>query len=212
MMFKNTVILVSLCTLLLSTACSSTKMQDVWQAEDFSKKEIQNILVIGVTAHVTNRMVFEREFAYQLKKRGIKATPSYKVIGKKTPEKEHVKEFLKTSDFDYVLLTYVGSKEVDKTFIKPTVTNYATGGYPYAGYGRYGYGYPTMGGYWDANITTIQTPGYFDETTKTILITSIYDVHSEDIRWTGRSSTFEAQSVSLVTEEVAEVVWDHIDQ
>lgn len=193
------------------SACSSTKMRDVWQSEDFSRKDVQDILIVGMTSNTTNRMVFEREFAYQLEKRGIQAKVSYKAVGKHTPEKEELIEYLKTHKTGFVLVTYVGTQEVDKTFIKPTVTNYVTGGaYPYAGYGRYGYGYSSFGGYWGSGVTTIQTPGYFDETTKTILVTSIYDAATGDIKWTGRSSTFEAQSVSRVTDEVAKVVWDHI--
>ena len=127
------------------------------------------------------------------------------------PVKEELISYVKKNNYQYVMVTYVGSQEVDKTYIKPTVTNYVTGGvYPYAGYGA-GYGYSNFGGYWGGgNITTIQTPGYFDETTQTILITSIYDTKTGDIKWTGRSATFEAQSVSLVTDEVAKIVWDHI--
>ena len=199
-----------LCVVLGLSACSSTKMRDVWQDEKFSRGDVKDMLVVGFTSNVTNRMVFEREFVYQLEKRGVQAKASYKALGKHMAVKEELVAYLKEHDFSYVMVTYAGSQEVDKTYIKPTVTNYVTNGYPYAGYGAYGYGYSSFGGYWGGNVTTIQTPGYFDETTKTILITSIYEAKTGDIVWTGRSSTFEAQSVSRVTDEVAKVVWDHI--
>lgn len=205
---KLLVVVLGICSL---AACGSTKMRDVWQDPSFSKSDLKDILVVGMSANITNRMVFEREFVYQLEKKGISSVASYKVIGQHTPVKEELVEYLKKSKVSYVLVSYVSAQEVDKTYIEPTVTNYATGGYPYGGYG-YGYGYSNFGGYWGGgDIVTIQTPGYFDETTETILTTSIYDAASGEIKWTGRSATFEAQSVSLVTDEVAEVIWNHIE-
>lgn len=203
---------IGLCLLVvMSTACSTTKMRDVWQDEKFAKKDLKNILVVGFSANATNRMVFEREFVYQLEKQGVEAKASYKVLGKHTAVKEELVEYLKTEHYDYVMVTYVGSTEVDQTYIKPTVTNYVTGaGYPYGGYGH-GYGYSNFGGYWGAgSVTTIQTPGYFDETTETILVTSIYDAATGDILWTGRSATFEAQVISAATVDIAKVVWKNI--
>ena len=208
---KTSIISFALLSVMFLTGCSSTKMRDVWQDEKFARDDIKDMLVVGFTANITNRMVFEREFVYQLEKRGVQAIASYKELGKHMAKKDELVEYLKTHDVTYVMVTYAGAQEVDKTYIKPTVTNYVTGGYPYAGYGPYGYGYSTFGGYWGpADVTTVQTPGYFDETTKTILVTSIYDAKTGEIKWTGRSATFEAQSVSLVTDEVAKVVWDHI--
>ena len=202
-------LLVVLATLMIS-ACGSTKMRDVWQAEEFKRDDLKNVLVVGMTANTTNRMVFEREFVYSLLKSGVKATPSFEVMGRDTPTEESLKAYIKKHPTDYVLITYVSNQEVDKTYIKPTVSTVATGyGYPYGSYG--GYYYPTMGSFWGAsNVSTITTPGYFDEITKTILVTSIYNAKSGAIEWTGRSSTFEANSISRVTEDVAKVVLKNI--
>ncbi|CAA0098351.1 Uncharacterised protein [BD1-7 clade bacterium] len=196
---------------LLLAACGTTNMRDVWQAPNFHKTDLNDVLIVGMTANATNRMVFEREFVAALMRQGLKATPSYTVLGRKTPDEEAIISYLKDHPTKYVLITYVSNQEVDKTYIKPTVSTVVTGyGYPYGSYG--GYYYPTLGSVWGpGSVNTITTPGYFDETTKTILVTSIYNAETGDIEWTGRSSTFEANSISRVTSDVSKVVLKHIN-
>ena len=63
------------------TACSSTKLTDSWQAPTLHRAQMDNVLVVAITANMTNRILFERGFVEALKNRGIKATASVDVIG-----------------------------------------------------------------------------------------------------------------------------------
>ena len=73
---KITMISFALLSVMFMSGCSSTKMRDVWQDEKFARDDIKDMLVVGFTANITNRMVFEREFVYQLEKRGVQASTS----------------------------------------------------------------------------------------------------------------------------------------
>jgi len=48
-----------LLAVLLSSACSTTKLVDHWQAENFSRNDLNNILIVAVTSNATNRFLFE---------------------------------------------------------------------------------------------------------------------------------------------------------
>ena len=214
------------------SACGTTDLRDVWQEPDFHKRDFQNVIVVGMTTNITNRTVFEREFVDELEKKDIAAIESYKVIGKKAPSKEALLAYIKDHQVDYVLVTHVAGQEIKTDYIDPKVINYSTG--PWGGtrvsssaivadggvsvgattggyYGGYYGGYRNLGGYWGAGSTvTVQTPGYFEETSYLVLATTIYDTKTLEAVWSARTATYEAKSVSFVTDEVAEIVVEHI--
>ncbi|CAA0105291.1 Uncharacterised protein [BD1-7 clade bacterium] len=201
-------------SLLLLTACSATNLRDVWQNPEFKRDQLNQVLVVDLTAAPTRRMVFEDEFVHELGKKGIKAQPSYKYLGQDVPDKDKIIKFAKNNDYKYFLVTYVANEEIEKTRIPPTVTNYVVGGYPYGVYP--GYYYPYFNSFWGpgagASVSTIITPGFIDQTVNTIMVTSIYSVETLQILWSGRTSTFEGESqpASYIADQIANQVYQHI--
>jgi hypothetical protein len=191
------------CGLLLTlTGCGSTHLTDAWQSPKFQGKQLDNVLVVGVTPNKTKRILFERGFVSALSEKGIKSTASIDVIGSATPTRESVGKYLAKSNIQYVIVSQYSGKETTAEYVPEAVRTYYTGPY-----------YPSYGSYWNHNDTTTMTrEAYVSTRSKVILTTSIYNVKSEELVWVGRSNSFEPSSISSASNELAKRIVDRIEK
>ncbi|HVL02389.1 MAG TPA: hypothetical protein VM553_21365 [Dongiaceae bacterium] len=191
-------------TSLLLTACGTTRMTDVWQADGFSRKQMQTVLVVAVTSNVTNRTIFEATFVKELQSKGIKAVPSIQAIGEELPTKEAVGEFLSKTKVDHVVAVTLASVDLEVERVPESVATYVTGPYYYA---------PTMHGFWGGyNSFTMTRASYIDTQTNLILTTSVYSAETQQLAWAGRSKSFEVNAVSQVSSELARQMISKMDR
>ena len=184
------------CSLLFTSACSTTKLVDHWQSPEFKASTMQDVLVVAVASNTTNRFLFETSFVEALTQRGISCTASYTAIGDALPTKESVEAYLKKSHHDHIVVVGLGGVDIETDYVPESVRTYYTGPY-YGTWGSY------WGGYWGGNTVTMTREAYVDTQTNVILTTSIYNKQNEELQWTGRSKTFEATSVSHIANELA---------
>jgi hypothetical protein len=151
---------------------------------------MDDVLVVAVTANPTYRVLFERSFVQALKEKGIDATASIDVIGDAMPTREKVAAHLK--DVRYVVATRYGGSQITKEVVPEQVRTYYVGPY-----------YPTYSSYWDYNTITMTRESYVEQTTTTMLTTSIFDARSEELVWAGRSKSFEMDSLNYAAEDLA---------
>jgi hypothetical protein len=182
----------------LLTACGSTKMKDTWQAEGFSKKQLDNVLVIAASSNKTNRIMFEDGFARSLQKEGITAYTSYSALGDAVPTRESIVAYIKNNNIHYVLATKVDNVKTNTDYVPESVVSYYTG--------------PSYSPYWTDNAVTMVHGSYTDVQTVVMLVTTIYDAKTEQAVWSGVSETFEVNSFSLVGKEIAENTLNHISR
>lgn len=157
---------------------------------------MKDVLVVAVASNTTNRFLFETSFVAALTQKGITATASYTTIGDALPTKESVVAYLKKSQHDHIVVVAMSDVDIETDHVPESVRTYYTGPY----YGSWG-GY--WGGYYGGNTVTMTRQAYTDTQTNVILSTSIYDVKSEQLAWTGRSKTFEVGSVSDMANSLA---------
>lgn len=175
---------------LIFSGCGNTRMKDHWQSEDFSKTQLDKVLVVAVTSNQTNRILFEEGLVQTLKNDGITAYASHNAIPKTNPTKEDVIAYVKGHDIKYVLATKVDTIKTNTDYVPESVTTYYTGPY-------YGYNY-----YWDDGVTMVRE-AYTDTQTIVMLVTTVYDAKTEAPVWTGHSETFEMNAVATVGSEIA---------
>jgi hypothetical protein len=181
--------------LLLLSACGTTRMTDVWQAENFDRKQMQSVLVVAVTTNVPNRTIFEATFAKELQDKGIKPILSIQAIGEDMPTKEAVLDFVGKAKVDHVVAVTLASVDVEVERVPESVITYATGPYYYA---------PTMHGFWGGyNTHTMTRESYIDTQTNLILTTSVYNVGTQQLAWADRSKSFDVNAVSQIASELA---------
>jgi len=179
---------------LLLTSCATTKLNDSWQSDDFSRGQLDKVLVVAVTSNKSTRLLYETAFVDELKRHNIEATASINKIGAEFPKREAVEALLAKEEYKYVLVTKLGSIDVEKDYVPPKAITYYTGPY-YRSYGDYWYD--------NGNTVTLTQEGYTDTRRDINLVTSIYALPSEELVWVGRSNTFDATSATTVGEELA---------
>lgn len=175
----------------LFNGCASTKITETSVDKSFKGKTISNVLIIGVASDENNRRLFEKTFVQHLKAVGVTAISSADVIpipADQKIEKETILQVVNKFKNDAVLVTHIAGID-KKTSYKPAV--YTTGvNY----YGRYGYYY--------ANRIM---PSSVSSHMKLYLETELFDVASEKLMWSGKSQTWETESVKKVIDGVIKV-------
>jgi hypothetical protein len=189
-----------LCVVALLGACSTTKLVEHWQDENFSRGDLDDVLVAAITANVTNRLLFEAEFERILERDGVKGLTSVQAFGEVLPEREQVEAWIKTHDIAYVVATRLENVTVDKQYVPPQIRTYYTGPY-----------YPSLGNYWGGDVITFTKEGFTDERRTVMLVTTIFDTRTGVPVWVGRSSSFEPDSVFNLAGEIARATWAAID-
>ena len=184
------------------SGCSTTKLVDHWQDKSFSRNDINNVLIVGVTSDSSNRFLFENTLETAMTRAGLKGITSIKAIGEEFPKKERVEQYVKDHNIDYIVAIKVGDVKIEKDYVPPTVRTYYTGPY-YASYSHYYSGHGTT--------VTLTTPAYVDTRTTIELVTTIFDAKTGSPVWIGRTETFEPHSINLLAEDIAKSVWKNID-
>ena len=187
-------------TMLALSACTTTKQMDHWQAEGFSRSQIDNVLVVAVTSNQTHRFIFEKEIERRILKSGHQGVTSLAALGDSYPTKEDVEAYVEKHNIDYVMATKLSNIEEEKDYVPESVRTYYTGPY-YAGYGSY---------YGSGNTVTMVREGYTDVRTTMILVTTIFDTKTGEPVWIGRSSTFEPGSVANLAADIARTTWANV--
>ena len=193
--------IISLLAALASACTSDTRLKNHWQAESFSKNQLDKVLVVAVTSNISNRMIFEDSFAQRLKKDGITAYASYRALGNENPTRESVVAYVKKYDIKYVLATKVDNIKVNTDYVPESVITYYTGPY-----------YPTYYSNWESDSITMVNEAYTDVQTIVMLVTSIYDAKTEAQVWTGYSETFEINAIGSLGDKLADTTLRHISR
>jgi hypothetical protein len=189
-------------SLLVMVGCGSTRIVDTWQAPGFKRDDLNQVLIVAVSADMTNRIQFERSFARELRQKGIDAIASYEVLGSQLPTRDDVVAYLAERDIPHLIIAEYGGASVTQV-VAPDPGGDPTG-QPLAS---------TYGGFWDRQeyLHSVGQGGTVDYTQRLILTTSIYAVDSQNLLWRGQSNTFEVTSVSAVADAVARAIWGKID-
>ena len=183
-----------LATLLLSVllailGCAATKVQQVWIDETYLAGRPKNVLVIAALNQPTARRMMESEFAKRLKKGGVSATESFRVIDSDEIESSEARKAvvakIRELGTDAVLLTRVaGIRKSTETIPGMTIT--AGYGFPYgvggsSAYASVGYTFP--------GPSAPTTQGYSKEREFLALETQLFDVRTEKLIWAVRTET-----------------------
>lgn len=163
-----------LVAVILFTACLATKVISTWKDPSYQGSP-KKILVYAVLKSPMLRRIMEDEFVAHFKYRGINAVPGYGVFpGEELVTKEVLKEKLKAEGFDTLLLSRVTGTRTEATF----APNYQP-----AYYGSYQ-------GYYSNGYSEAYSSRYMVEDSYATTETSLFDVASEKMIWSGAGDTW----------------------
>lgn len=185
-----------LMAVLLLSACSNTRLLNVWQDEPQTARPLKHVLVLGISNRDGTRRNFEDTFSAQLMKQGITAEPMYRLyadLDKSSgngmtagaiPEAT-LKQIVQRTGADGVLVTRL---------IRTEQRLQVTPGTPMGFYGFYNYAWMTY------------SPPMVDAYTVALLETNLWSAPDGRLLWSGTTETVDPEDTKASTDDFAKVV------
>ncbi len=187
---------------LACTACfascggASTSFEEVWLGPGANLGSVQRIVTLYESHDGAMRRNVEDAMARKLTQRGLRAVPAYTVLDEtELDDTQHMRATLAAKGFDGVVEIRLISTEyyLDEIF----------GGYwhgPYHGYGYWGTSWPyAYDNYvFDWPVVRVET--------------NLYSLRDNELVWSARSKTIDADDTAEVIDEVTTLVASTLDQ
>ena len=196
---KSTKLLTIVVCILLAS-CSKTKFTKQWIDEDFNKEPYDDILILAVADKKGNRIDAEDYYVARLSDAGINAIPSYDILPK-TEEitRESIGAAIDGLQLDAAIVMFATGITTEEYFIPAR---------RFGVYSGYGYGHAHYGSfynYYPHAINYVWIPGYDNTHHVITLETSLFDLETGKMVWSGQSNTFAPDSVDDVIKSITEL-------
>ena len=183
---------------LLLGGCAATQIVNQWSNPSYPTASFKRIIVIGVSKQPSIRRTFEDEVVARLKAAGTDAVAGYEFI----PEDGQVEESrlaraVKQAGADAVITTRLVRIERQAEYIPRTYGPYGPYG-PYPGFGFYRWYSSAWAGFYEPPRLR-----YYDIY---ISETSLYDVKSDRLVWSGLAKTTKLDDIRSEIQEFVDVV------
>ncbi len=156
----------------LLVGCASTKVENIWKANEPPPKPIQKFAVFAVTGSPSGRIAYEDTLTARLKDAGLPAVPGYDLVTfDEHPSKEEVLRRLAEKQIDGALVS-----RIDRRTTKTESTPVWVGG-----------GYAP--GFYDYWYTPVAVGTYTTESNEFVVETVLYDLRDNRPYWMARSNT-----------------------
>lgn len=204
---KSAVTTLSLLFLLpLLIRCSNTHIEQLWQSPAFSKKQFNNVLVMGVSPSQVSREAFEQTFSYELTKAGIRAIPSFEVLADDYLNRQKVKAYTASHNISYVVVSYQVGIDISTSQITSEDTIYISDSSPPAEPGLL-HDFPTLDSFWSpGSFVTLRQSSYENQSVKAKLRTNVFRVDGNKKVWSAESVAFDPDSLTEVSRETARLL------
>lgn len=176
---------------ILTVSCAGTRLSQTWVDEARRGEPVADVLVIVIADKARNREAFEKKFVRQLQAAGVEAVASGEAIPMPRDlklEKDVIRQAVEKYGSDAVIISHLAGLEKEEVF---TRTGPVYGGY----YNYYGYVFDR-----------VHDPGFSGEVATVRLETNLYDVKTEQLLWSGQTTSENVTSVDTVIDEVIALV------
>jgi hypothetical protein len=185
---------------LLLAACSNTKFTKQWLDEDFDEHPYDDILVLAVADKMGNRQDAENYIVKKLGEAGIDAIPSYDILPQtEAIDREAVGKAIEGLQLDAVIVMYATGVSEEEYYVPAR---------RFGIYSGYGYGHAQYGSFYDYYphaYNYVYLPGYDNTHYVVALETSLFDLNTGKMVWSGQSNTFAPDSVDDVIHNITEL-------
>lgn len=181
--------------LLLTSACSSSRITSFWKAENAVPEKYNNILVLGLTRESDRRIqqFMEGHLAADLKELGYHTVTSLEAYGPKAFENIEEKtalEKIKDKGIDAVITIVLLDKKREKKYIPQNI--YAS---PYNLY------FNNFWGYRGTLYGRIYEPGYYVTDTRYFWESNLYDLRTQKLVYSVETESFDPANAESLGHE-----------
>jgi hypothetical protein len=187
-------LLLALLVAILVTACVAPTPRTAWTWTDpgVAPKPYRNLIVFGIAPKRNVRHAYEDNFVLALRARGGKANVGHGLLPEGgLGDAKAVKRAIAISGADGVVITHLLGANNEQVYVPPlSYRNPEIYGSLFPYYQRV-YGYVTQ-------------PGYYAQYPLLMMETNLYDVSSQKLVWSSRSSTMDPASESTTIKDLIE--------
>ncbi len=189
-----------------------TQMSQSFRNPGFEETVFQKVFVLGIAPDQESRIAFEDAFVAAIEAQGGAAQASWTVLPQSTliPD-EAIYAAVTEGGFDGVLDTRVLSVDTDTTFVPPRRYNQPRTRYYQPG-PAWGMGFGGYMGFYATTFTEVHRPGYLETSNTVRLESSLYSAATNDLVWTGQSSTADPQSLAKLLASASQAVAQTLKQ
>jgi len=193
--------------LLFCAGCggAGTQFSATWTSPDYAQmKDVDEVLVVAVTATEVRRRIFEDSLVSKLQAEGISAYPSNQFHESVDQmDEEEVEALIKERGIEAVIVTRVLNIDRQEVVVPPstTVSSYPSYGRPY---------YDSWYGYYSHGYGVTHDPGYTYEKVTVSLETNLYDAANGKLIWSGQSDTYNPDSTQDVFGPTTDIIVDEL--
>lgn len=182
-------------TVLLLTACATSKPVGEWRSESFSG-QVNNILIIAVTSRPTRRRNYEDKFVAGLAAIDVKAVPSYPLLDSSLElTRDIVERAIEGQNLGAVMVTRLVGIEDRQTYKLPANYDDSRG---YIGYYSHAWKETSTAYYSDYKVFTLET--------------TLYDTASGELIWSMQSETMDASKPRQMVEDQIQLAIDTLSK
>ncbi len=161
--------------LLLIASCATTTLTSVWRDDTYRGNQFSRILIIGAAQEPGDRKLLEDEFARRLKDHGAAAVPSYSLFFPDRLDYGAISAKVKELNIDAMLVTRMVDKREVSGYYPARGSYFAPPGYPRSVNDEFILSYHALPGFTTYKVFSLET--------------TIYDVRSDKLVWSGLSDT-----------------------
>jgi len=195
-------------SVLYSCTKSSTTMIGSWANPERNKdKAYHSIYIAALTQNIDAKTVLELSLADEVRKRKMRSVKSIDAMlplftKENKPTKEEMLKVLKDKNCDAIFIVTLLNTETESRYVPAQTTSYA----PYPMYNHYGGWY----NYYGYNYNQVYAPGYYTTDKKFYLESTLFDIDTETILWSGQSRTTNPASVDDFVKDYVKAVMDNL--
>lgn len=180
---------------LLSLAgCASTRLVDTWHEPSVTEIPMHRVVAVAMLPSDAQRRSAEDVMVARLDATGLDATAAYRILDEQDiQDVARMREKL-GDDYDGIFTMRLVDQYDRVTYMPPS---------PTASYGFWGW--------YDWAAPYAYDPGYYDVDRVVSVETNLYDLHTDELVWTGLSETIDPESARGLTDDVLQAVGDQIE-
>ena len=189
-----------LAMLLLTQACTTSRITSTWKASDVTARQYSKLMVLGIIreADRTLRERMENHLVGDLKELGFNAFSAFQEYGPKAFEgmsEEQANQKLAAEGIDAVLTVVLLDKEKERYYVPGRVIFT-----PYITY------HDRLWGYYRSIHTRILEPDYYEVTTKYFWESNLYDLATDKLVYSVQTQSFDPTSTDRLAHEYGRMI------
>jgi hypothetical protein len=180
---------------LMAAGCATSDLVDTWRDPAFTSAPMQNVFVVAMKKDAAQRRLWEDAFVAELRKHGVRATPSYRRFPNAVPDTSQVLAALARDRFDGVLVSHKLETEFERHYVPGYTTVEPVTGYS-----------PSAGRY-VSYLARVREPGYVDTDRVERYQIDMWAAATDGRPvWTATSESVDPTSNEAVNREIARLI------